>query len=150
MEEKPPHLANSVVRHEAIAEAAKSEACENENELIALVAKSLGYEISAGELERIKALDCGQDVGAGEIGMEMFYACVQKCAQIKVVADQSAVLVIELLHRRLVSVRIICGEPGDFRAELQVCRLMEKREAVEHAVSRGQCWQVQRVAAADL
>ena len=48
-----PELAKKF--NEAIAEAAKSEACENENELIALVAKSLGYEISAGELERIKA-----------------------------------------------------------------------------------------------
>ena len=102
------------------------------------------------ELERIKALHCGEDVGAGEIGMEMLYAGIQEGAQIEIVANQSAVLVIELLHRRLVAVRIICGEIGDFRAELQICRLMEKREAVEQAAARDQCGQVQRVAAAAL
>ncbi len=41
--------------NEAMTEAAQSGTCENESELIVRAAKSLGYEISAGELERSKA-----------------------------------------------------------------------------------------------
>ena len=42
--------------NEAMTEAAKSETCKNENDLIIWAARHLGYEISAGELERLKAV----------------------------------------------------------------------------------------------
>ena len=102
------------------------------------------------KLEGMVPIQCGKHVGKGEIGVEMFDAGIDKGIQIEVVANQCAVLVIELLHRRLVSVRIVGCEIHCLNAELQVGRLMEKRETVEQAVARDKCGQVQRVAAAAL